>query len=89
MVDLDRWGGLADEHSSIALPTAEAAAGDGPGEAGVRRQLAAVFVDGQLVAVTRGVVVWFDYNRQKAQPIPEDVRAMIRSRERIKPDEPS
>ncbi|MFA5940633.1 MAG: thioesterase family protein [Sinimarinibacterium sp.] len=49
--------------------------------------LAGMFVDGQLVAVTRGVVVWFDYTRQKAQPIPEDVRAMIRACERIAPDE--
>lgn len=49
--------------------------------------LAGMFVDGQLVAVTRGVVVWFDYTRQKAQPIPEDVRTMIRSRERIPPEE--
>lgn len=49
--------------------------------------LAGMFVDNRLIAVTRGVVVWFDYTRQKAQPIPEDVRAMIRSRERIAPDE--
>lgn len=49
--------------------------------------LAGMFADGQRVAVTRGVVVWFDYTRQKAQPIPDDVRAMIRARERIAPEE--
>ena len=28
MVDLDRWGGVADEHSSMTLPVAEAVAGE-------------------------------------------------------------
>lgn len=49
--------------------------------------LAGMFADGQLVAVTRGVVVWFDYTQQKTQPIPDDVRAMVRARERIAPEE--
>lgn len=49
--------------------------------------LAGMFVDGKPVAATRGVVVWFDYESQKPKAIPEHVRAMIRSRERIAPDE--
>ncbi|MEQ1439529.1 thioesterase family protein [Fontimonas sp. SYSU GA230001] len=49
--------------------------------------LAGMFVGEHLIAVTRGVVVWFDYTRQKAQPIPENVRAMIRARERVAPEE--
>ena len=43
----------------------------------------------RLVAITRGVVVWFNYTEQKPAPIPEDVRAMIRARERIAPEEAS
>ena len=49
--------------------------------------LAAHFVDGKPVAVSRGVVVWFDYNNQKPLAIPEPVRQMIRGRERIAPIE--
>jgi serine phosphatase RsbU (regulator of sigma subunit) len=30
MVDLDRWGGVADEHSSMALPVADATASEDP-----------------------------------------------------------
>jgi acyl-CoA thioester hydrolase len=47
--------------------------------------LAAHFVDGKAVAVSRGVVVWFDYNNQKTQPIPDYVRDMVRGRERVAP----
>jgi acyl-CoA thioester hydrolase len=44
--------------------------------------------DGErLVAVSRGVVVWFDYENQKTRPIPDGVRAMIRGRERVAPEE--
>lgn len=49
--------------------------------------IAGHFNDGQLVAVSRGVVVWFDYDNQKTIPIPESVRAMIRGRERVAPEE--
>jgi len=47
----------------------------------------AMFDGDRLVAVTRGVLVWFNYQEQKTAPIPEDVRAMIRSREKIAPEE--
>jgi acyl-CoA thioester hydrolase len=47
----------------------------------------AMFVDGELVAVTRGVLVWFDYRNGKAMPVPDRVREFIRSRERIAPEE--
>lgn len=49
--------------------------------------LAAVFVDGKAVGVMRGVIVWFDYANQKPLPIPEAVRAKIRARERVAPEE--
>lgn len=49
--------------------------------------LAAMFDGDKLVAVTRGVLVWFDYAKQQPAPIPEHVRAMIRQRELIKPEE--
>lgn len=49
--------------------------------------LAGMFVGTQPVATTRGTVVWFDYEHQRPKPIPEHVRAMIRSRERVAPEE--
>jgi len=49
--------------------------------------LAGMFVDGRAVAVSRGVLVWFDYEQQKPLPVPDAVRAMIRARERLAPDE--
>ncbi len=42
-------------------------------------------LQGKLVAVTRGVVVWFDYEAQKPAAIPENVRALIRAREIVAP----
>lgn len=42
---------------------------------------------GKLVAVTRGVLVWFDYTQQKSAAIPENVRALIRGRELLAPIE--
>ena len=51
------------------------------------QSVAGMFVDGKPVAVTRGVIVWFDYANQKPLPIPEHVRAMIRARERVAPEE--
>jgi acyl-CoA thioester hydrolase len=48
---------------------------------------AGMFVGDKLVAVTRGTLVWFDYTQQKPAPIPEYVRAGIRGRERIAPEE--
>lgn len=48
--------------------------------------LAGMFVDGKPVAVSRGVLVWFDYQQQKPQPVPDDVRALIHARERVAPE---
>ena len=49
--------------------------------------IAAHFDGERLVAVSRGVVVWYDYANQRTQPIPETVRDMIRGREKIRPEE--
>jgi acyl-CoA thioester hydrolase len=49
--------------------------------------IAGHFNDGKLVAVSRGVLVWFDYNNQKTIPLPDPVRAMIRAREKLPPEE--
>ncbi|HWU69590.1 MAG TPA: thioesterase family protein [Stenotrophobium sp.] len=49
--------------------------------------LGGIFNGETLVATTRGVAVWYDYTRQKPQPVPEAVREWIRQREVIKPDE--
>jgi acyl-CoA thioester hydrolase len=49
--------------------------------------VAAMFSEGQLVAVVKGVIVWFDYVNQKPMPIPDHVREMIRKREVVKPEE--
>lgn len=49
--------------------------------------LAGHFVGDNLVAVSRGVVVWFDYDQQRPLPIPESVRQGIRDYERIAPEE--
>lgn len=47
----------------------------------------AVFEHGELVAATQGVVVWFDYEQQKPALIPEALRQLIRTRERLAPAE--
>lgn len=49
--------------------------------------LAAHFHGEQLVAVSRGVLVWFDYVNQRPIPLPEAVKAMIRAREKVAPEE--
>lgn len=49
--------------------------------------VAGMFQDDRLIAVTRGVLVWFDYSEQKSKPIPDSVRDMVRGRERIAPEE--
>lgn len=49
--------------------------------------LAGMFEGERLVAVTRATVVWFDYVNQKPLPVPEAVRAAIRARESIAPEE--
>jgi acyl-CoA thioester hydrolase len=48
----------------------------------------AVMFDGErVVAVTRGVLVWFDYQAQKPLRIPDAVRAQVRAREAQPPEE--
>ncbi len=49
--------------------------------------VSAMFSEGRLIAVVKGVIVWFDYVNQKPMPIPSHVREMIRKREIIKPEE--
>lgn len=50
---------------------------------------AAMFNGEKLIAVSRGVVVWFSYLKQTPLAVPEDLRARIRSRELLKPEEAS
>ena len=46
------------------------------------KTVAGMFLDDKLVAVTRGVLVWFDYQQGKALPIPDTVKSIIRSFEK-------
>jgi acyl-CoA thioester hydrolase len=48
---------------------------------------AGMFLGERLIAVTRGVLVWFDYRASKALPIPDAVRAKIRAFETTAPEE--
>ena len=48
---------------------------------------AGMFRDGVAVAVTRGVLVWFDYAKNQVLPLPDTVRARIRSFETVQPEE--
>lgn len=50
------------------------------------RTEAAMFHGDTLVAVTRAVVVWFDYAASRALPVPEDVRARINAFETTAPE---
>lgn len=49
--------------------------------------LGAAFHGDKLIAVTRGIIVWFDYVNQKTMAVPESVKQMIRSREVVRPEE--
>jgi acyl-CoA thioester hydrolase len=51
----------------------------------------AMFVQGEdaPVATSRAVVVWFDYRQQKAVPVPERLRATLRTFEAVPPEEQS
>jgi acyl-CoA thioester hydrolase len=51
------------------------------------RTEAGMFLGETLVAVTRGVLVWFDYRTSTALPVPDAVRAKIRAVEKVAPDE--
>jgi len=46
---------------------------------------AAMFVGDQAVAVTRGILVWFDYKAGAPLPVPEAVKARIRAIEKTAP----
>lgn len=46
---------------------------------------AGMFLGEQLIAVTRGVVVWFDYRASTALPIPDAVRGRIAALEKTPP----
>ena len=46
---------------------------------------AAMFLGGQAVAVTRGILVWFDYKAGTPLPVPEAVKAKIRAVEKVAP----
>ena len=48
---------------------------------------AAMFLGEKLVAVTRGVLVWFDYRVGTPLPVPEEVKAKIRALEAVAPVE--
>jgi len=51
------------------------------------RTEAGMFLGGQLVAVTRAILVWFDYAAGKALPIPDGVKAQVAAREKIAPEQ--
>ena len=51
------------------------------------RTEAGMFLGEDCVAVTRGVIVWFDYRKSQALPIPDAVRERIRKLEVKAPDE--
>lgn len=46
-----------------------------------------MFKGSEVVAVTRGVLVWFDYAASRALPVPEAVRERIRATEAVAPEE--
>jgi acyl-CoA thioester hydrolase len=50
------------------------------------RTEAAMFLGEQAVAVTRAIVVWFDYQRSQPLPVPEAVRAKIAAFEKVRPE---
>ena len=46
---------------------------------------AGMFLGEKLVAITRGVLVWFDYKAGTPLPVPESVKAKIRAIEKVAP----
>jgi acyl-CoA thioester hydrolase len=48
---------------------------------------AGMFLGDALVAVTRGVLVWFDYGANAPLPVPDPVKARIRAFEKVAPPE--
>lgn len=49
--------------------------------------LSGLFAGDRLMAAVRGTLVWFDYVEQKTMPVPEHIRAAIRGREAVAPEE--
>lgn len=56
------------------------------GRSSIRTE-AGMFTGEKLTAVSRGVVVWFDYAGQKPLPVPPHVRELICKREIIQPEQ--
>jgi acyl-CoA thioester hydrolase len=48
--------------------------------------IAGMFLGDKLVAVTRSVIVWFDYPNGRPLPLPESVRAKIVAYEKRRPE---
>jgi acyl-CoA thioester hydrolase len=51
------------------------------------RTEAGMFLGEACVAVTRGIIVWFDYRASTPLPLPEAVRAKVRALEKVRPEE--
>jgi acyl-CoA thioester hydrolase len=51
------------------------------------RTEAGMFLGDQLVAITRGILVWFDYAAGKPLPIPDAVKTKVAAREKIAPEQ--
>ena len=51
------------------------------------RTEAAMFLGEQAVAITRAIIVWFDYRAGTPLPLPDAVRAKIRAFEKVAPEE--
>lgn len=51
------------------------------------RTEAGMFLGDDCVAVTRAIIVWFDYRTNTPLPLPDAVRAKIRALERVAPGE--
>lgn len=47
----------------------------------------AIFSGDRLVAAAHAVCAWFDFQQQKAAPVPEAVRQLVRAREKCPPEE--
>lgn len=70
-------------------PPAELAIGFRIGKLGRTslRTEAAMFLGEQAVAITRAVIVWFDYRNSTPLPIPDAVKAKVRALEKVSPEE--
>lgn len=46
-----------------------------------------IFSGDRAVATASAVCAWFDFERQKAAPVPEEIRRLVRAREKSPPEE--